>query len=1211
MHFLATAGGQPFRVCPAYTKTPMHSMKRGIRHSRSFRTLEAKTMLLAMKLTIFLITVCMLQASANGFSQQVTFSGKNVPFEKIFKVIEQQTGYVVFYNYSAVKDVKVSAVDVKDTPLSEFLQRCFLHQPFEFLIEGKTILINRKRNTVSLFMLPVLIKGRVVNERGEPVVATITVKGTSNSATTNANGEFTLSGVDEQAVLVITGVSIQQREVKLEGRTDLGQLVMKTKVNELEDVAVTFSTGYQDIPKERATGSFVQIDNKAFNRATGASVLQRLEGITNGLVFNRQNLRGESVSSQPQLRVRGVSTILGNTAPLIIINNFPFEGDINSINPNDVESVTILKDAAAASIWGARAGNGVIVITTKSGKYGQQTRISINSNVVIGDRPDLFFSRDFLPSPTVMEIQKDFFQNNSYNISNMNNIPLYVELLIKKRDGLISDQDFLAQEARYSRQDIRNDWDKYLYQRSVLQQNSLNIQGGGLSYKYSFSANYDKNREMFVGNKSNRLNLSLQNTFRIRPNLELSGSIWFTNQKKDNNALLSSSTQLTGSKYDIYESLVDENGNPAPINMQLYRFAYQQNAPANYPTLKFLDWLNRPLDEIRLNETTNTQNDYRLLGGLKYQFLKYFSLDASFQVMHTRIENESYHDKESYYVRNLVNLYTQPNGNRIIPYNGIMEYAPIQNTKVKSGRALLSYNQRFTPDHVVSALAAFEIRQSTTSRGFGQTIYNFNKDTWTGSAIYDFNTFYPTQPNSIDRIPTRASIVPSKVVNRDLSYFGNASYTFRQKYIASGSMRWDGSNLLGVRANQRGTILWSGGLSWNISKEDFYKLTEYLPYLRLRATYGSAGNIDRTQSSMPVMNVVTNTVTGLQTGILTSAGNPSLRWEQVNTMNFGADWRILKDRISGSIEFYQKDSKYLLGSNSVDPTTGVPSNFKLNYAAMRAWGWDIQIRSRNVVAGDFEWTTNLLINTSRNKVVKIKENPPTNDNNYFINSALVEQGKSVDRIYALPWHGLNPENGSVLIYDKSGAIRTDYNTWYQNVKKSEFVDAGLIVPSLTGSVMNTFEWKGIAVSALITGKFNYVFRRNSMMPGAEYSSLPAYHMDYFQRWKQPGDEKITNVPAKVPVNKINNDVTAQANVYRYSEALITPGDHIRLQDVSISYSLSPKLLRKLPIQSVRIYGYARSLGIIWRKNDQGLDPDFPYTIYPEPKSYSAGLQVEF
>ncbi|MBO9566278.1 MAG: SusC/RagA family TonB-linked outer membrane protein, partial [Niastella sp.] len=885
---------------------------------------------------------------------------------------------------------------------------------------------------------------------------------------------------------------------------------------------------------------------------------------------------------------------------------------INTINPNDVESVTVLKDAAAASIWGARAGNGVIVITTKSGKYGQQVRISVNSNITVTDKPDLFFSKEYLPASAVMENQKEYFLNGSYSINNMNNIPLYVELLIKRRDGLISEQEFLAQEAKYSQQDIRRDWDKYLYQKAIIQQNSINIQGGGLTYKYSFSANYDKTREMFVGNEGKRLNLSLQNTFKIRPNLELSGSVWFTNQKRENNAVLSSSTQLTGSKYDIYESLVDDNGNPAPINMQLYRFAYQQNAPANMPALKLLDWLNRPLDEIRLNENTTTQSDYRLLGGVKYKFLKYFNLDATYQYIQTRIDYENYHQKESYFVRDLVNQFTQTNGNRIIPYNGIMEYGAPQNTKVQSGRAMLNYNQSFTVDHVVSALAAFEIRQSTAMRGFGQTLYNFNRDTWSGTSIYDYTTYFQTLPGSVSRIPTRATNVPAKVVNRDLSYFGNASYTYRQKYIVSGSVRWDGSNLLGVRANQRGTILWSGGLSWIVSKEPFYKVDKWVPYLRLRTTYGSAGNIDRTQSTMPVMNIVTNTITGLQTGVLTSAGNPSLRWEEVRTMNFAADWRILNDRISGSVEYYQKDPRYLLGSNSVDPTTGVPSSFKLNYAAMRTWGWDIQIRSRNLETGDFTWITSLLLNTSKNKVVKIKENPPLNDYNY-ITTSVFEQGRSVDRIYALPWNGLNPQDGSVLIYDKaSGAIRKDYNTYYLNVRKSEFIDAGLTVPPLTGSIMNTFEWKGLSVSAMITGKFNYVFRRNSMVPGAEYSSiLPTYHLDYFQRWKQPGDEKITNVPAKVPANKLNNDVTAQGNLYKYSEALITPGDHIRLQDISISYSLSQKLLKGLPIQSIRIYGYARSLGILWRKNDQGLDPDYPYTLYPEPKSYAAGLQIEF
>ena len=426
-------------------------------------------------------------------------------------------------------------------------------------------------------------------------------------------------------------------------------------------------------------------------------------------------------------------------------------------------------------------------------------------------------------------------------------------------------------------------------------------------------------------------------------------------------------------------------------------------------------------------------------------------------------------------------------------------------------------------------------------------------------------------------------------------------------------MRWDGSNLLGVKANQRGTVLWSTGLAWDISKESFFPLKTRFLILNSVQLIGSAGNIDRTQTQYPtIRDGLTDGNTATIIANLVTAGNPSLRWEQINTLNFGTDFRLFNNRINGSIEYYRKYASELLGSNLVDPTAGVPTNFQRNYGAMQTWGWDIQIGSRNLEIGKFAWTSNLILNTSANKITRLNENIPSRDNQY-VTSNIYEEGKSVDKIYALPWNGLNPENGSVLLYDANGAITNKYTAYFNGMKKSDFILAGNTVPKYSASLMNTFEWNGLSVSALIVGRFDYVFRRNSHLPGGEFGNLltPGYHMDYFKRWKAPGDEKSTNVPAGVPARLLTADLTSSGTYYQYSEALITKGDVIRLQDVTFSYSIPRALMKKWPVKTLRVYGYARSLGILWRANDVGIDPDYPNTLYPQPKSYSFGIQADF
>lgn len=316
-------------------------------------------------------------------------------------------------------------------------------------------------------------------------------------------------------------------------------------------------------------------------------------------------------------------------------------------------------------------------------------------------------------------------------------------------------------------------------------------------------------------------------------------------------------------------------------------------------------------------------------------------------------------------MRDLVNRFTQPDGTQRIPYGGILELGPPQVSFSHSGRAQLNFSRHFSENNQLAALAGAEVRQRIGETYPDVRLYDYNDELWTGVTNLDFQTLYPTLPNGSAWLPPSTTINPARSVGRDLSYFGNASYTHKHRYILSGSIRWDASNLLGVKTNQRGTALWSVGGSWDLSKEPFYEVA-WLPYLRLRTTYGSAGNIDKSQSHYPTIAISMNTITGYRQAVLQQAGNPSLRWEQVNTFNAGVDWRLPGNRISGSMEYYDKHARYLLGDNMMDPSTGVGSNFKINYANLRTRGWDLQLNSLNLT-GAFRWETGVLVNYTYNR----------------------------------------------------------------------------------------------------------------------------------------------------------------------------------------------------------------------------------------------------
>ena len=1038
-----------------------------------------------------------------------------------------------------------------------------------------------------------LLNGSVIDAEGNPLPQTsVKLRGTGRTIRVTANGSFSLHRRDTPDSLLFTHVGFLDKVVPIDAGTRSLQVVLEKDPGMLQEVEV--NTGYYAVPRERATGSFTHIDNELLNRSVSPNILDRLEGITSGLLFDRSNLADEDINGKPQLRVRGLSTIEADSEPLIVVDNFPFEGDVNTIDPNDVESVTVLKDAAAASIWGARAGNGVIVITTKQGRYNQPARISFNSNVNVVGKPDLFYSQEYLPAPTVMDIQKELFERGAYRENDLTFLPGYVELLIKQRDGLIDQGDFLATEDYMKQTDLRRQSLDYLYQPAITQQYGLSVRGGSEHYSYSLSGGYNQNRGMNVGNGDERVNIGMQNSYKALEGLEITGGIWYTKQSGKNNgrAYLRAAS--------IYEGLVDADGNPRSI-ISRYRSSYHERAEE----LGLLDWMERPIDEIRLNDNRNQGQTIRFNGAVNYTFLRDVKAALSYQYLISESAGSEYHDKESYYVRDMVNRFTGETGNRVIPYNGIIGYNAASSGAAHSGRLQLNYNKSFNGRHEISALGGAEVRQTIVQVKPGVTLYNFDKEVWTGTGQLDHSTVFPTRPSGSSSIAAGVAL-PDKTTNRYLSYFGNGSYTFLSRYSVSTSMRWDGSNLLGVKANQRGTLLWSAGGSWEINREPFYRF-HALPYLRIRATYGSAGNIDKTQSHYPTISLNTNGYTSLTYANLTSPGNPSLQWERVNTLNVGLDWRSKQQRISGSIEYYTKWANHLLGSDLVDPTLGIPTSqsYKVNYGSLKTVGWDIQLNSRNLT-GALSWNTTAMLSYSRNEITQLTR-PVLRYAYEFVTKSIPEVGKSVDLLYATPWNGLSPDNGLPVVYvdGKPTTEVSAYTNYVLGLSYDELAKVGVTVPPFFGSLRNNIGWKGIKLDFLITYKFGNVFRRTSMSPGDEYLNqlISRYHMDYFKRWEKPGDERFTNVPAAIEKSDLGI-----SDYYRYSAALVDKGDVIRLRDIGISYTLNKNTFRRLPFRDISLSVYARNLGILWRANKSGIDPDLPHADYPAPRSFALGLQ---
>jgi TonB-linked SusC/RagA family outer membrane protein len=1040
-----------------------------------------------------------------------------------------------------------------------------------------------------------VIYGEVKSVSGEPIAgANYYWAKNKSTATTDANGHIRIFFNPPADTLVVTHVGYKTVKQVIRGSTKMPFTIMLTPlVTELKEVSI--STGYQTVPKERSTGSFYQLDRKILNQRVGPDILSRLDGITSGVIFDNHDIQ------QKTIQVRGLSTLNYDAAsPLIVLDNFPYSGDINNINPNDIESVSVLKDAAAASIWGARAGNGVIVINTKKGRMGQSLSISFNANLTVSSRPDLFKVNQ-ISVPEYIDLEKRLFSEGFYdNVFNDPTFPGYskvVELLNHQRNGNITSAEVNSQIDQLKAHDIRNDMQKYLYRPAVNQQYYLNLNGSGSNIRYLFSVGYDKGLSSLQGNANDRLTIRSNQQIDLTKKWTLQTDVLLTRSTGKNNSPGGYGAYSTyGSALSPYATLKDAMGSFTAIDLY-HNSAFTDTAGNG----KLLDWKYRPLQELANNDNTSKANDVLINVSTTYKFLKWLSTDFKFQHQQSWSDSRQLYNINSYYARDYINLFTQLNNGTPtynVPKGGILNSSnggSIQNAI----RGQINIDQKLGKDYRLTAIAGGEIRENQNNTTY-QTVYGYDPNTLTTKPV-DYVNLYPTYDEiNGDAFITNGSRF-SRFDNRFVSVFTNAAYTYRDRYTLSASARRDASNLFGVNTNQKWNPLWSSGLLWHVDREPFYHIS-WLPQLSLRLTYGESGNLSPTESALTRIayyDASRSPVRIPYVGINTPP-NPYLSWETVKTLNAGIDFSLLNNRITGTIEYYTKRSNNLINSVVTDPTTGF-FNVNRNSAAIFTKGADLIINSLNL-NGDLRWNSSLLFSYVDYKLTKNL-------------SPVGTEGLVSDGLYIFPvlgfnpyliasyrWAGLDPANGDPMGY-VNGQVSKDYSAITKNPIDQQ-VFHGSAVPSLFGNLRNTFEYRGFTLAINLSYRFNYYFRK----PVTNYSGLiygSAGYQDYDNRWRKAGDESVTNIPSFVYPTDPQRD-----QFYHYAEINVAKADNVKVQDVYLSYDV-PVHSNRLLFKKVQIYLYGNQLNLmLWKANKFGIDPDFINGL-KIPAAYSIGLKTNF
>ncbi|TDQ80145.1 SusC/RagA family TonB-linked outer membrane protein [Sphingobacterium yanglingense] len=1035
----------------------------------------------------------------------------------------------------------------------------------------------------------IVLRGVVSSVQDGKPIEGASVSVDKKHARTDRQGRFTISVDKPTGLLTIKHIGYKEQRVAYENTSTILIIALQANEKQIEEVEVV-STGYQKIPKERATGSFVQIDNEQLNRRVSTSVIQRLDGMAPGILTNlKQKQRG-----QGDIEIRGRSTLYSNSEPLIVLDNFPFEGKLESLNPNDIEHITILKDAAAASIWGVRASNGVIVITTKFAKQGKRPVIEFNTNLSFAGKRNVF-DQPLLSSAQFVEVEQFLFDRGRYN-ANLNTgwqpVSPVVEILARIKSKELAEEEGAALISDIAKQDAKKQYNMYFNQPLFNQQYNTSARGATANHDYFISIGLDRNRPQIVGNSFERWTMQAANTFKfLGDRITLAHRILYSNRNDRQEAY----AIPTAPRYP-YSQYINESGEHLPEVSRL-RLSYIDNLAEN----RLLDWYMRPMDDLNNSDFYSSHRVAQIRNSLQLDGRLTDALKASVSYLYEELysDSPSYYGLQSYYTRNQINSFSYLNAAGGLEYGiplGAIKQVGRGKERNQIGRFQIEYDNRFPEEHQLNVLVGTEIRENTGwNASYG--LYGYDEENQTSqnhlvNYVTPFKMWHSGQSSKISTLTDQSSST-----DRFVSYYSNLMYAYKDRYRLSGSLRRDGSNLFGVQTNQKFVPLWSIGALWDLHKEIFFP-EDLLSKLQLRASYGYNGNLNRSVSGYLTARQGTSiSMYGQPYYEIVNPPNPALRWERVRNVNIGLDVASRSGRVSATIEYWQKRGLDLIAKRPTPTQTGV-AGFTGNTASLLSKGVDMALTTQNL-NGPFIWSSQLFLSKVTNRVLAYHVVPATN----FVIMSNINDYPQIDyphfSLYAFPMKGLD-DTGSPIGY-LGGQENNDYRAIKNSQDLSEMSYMGSSTPTLHGTLWNRFGYAGFELSFSLRWYAGHYFRRNSLDNAAVYNG--SYTIwDYEKRWQSPGDEQFTNVPSLVYPNNLN-----RSDFYKYADLLIEPAAHVRLQDLQLSYDAS-SLIKVKSLNRARLIFSASDLGILWTKNNKSIDPQF-INGNPIRTTYSLGIQL--
>jgi len=1175
--------------------------------------------------------------SINAKAQNTQYTFTQAPLNTVISQISAKTKYEFVYDAALVKKAKPINFILNTADIKTIMDAVVKGQDFNYEISNnRTIILKIPKEDIAD---EYVLHGMVTDSLGSPLPgASVKIKNTNKYVLTDGNGHFNLNLSNQYNTLEISYIGYLSSTQRFDRNAALKVVTVRLSANAslLAEVVVN---GFQTISKERSTASASIVNNKVLNENINVDILSALEGRVAGLAYVKNPNR--IGADRPVLRGQATFSNLGSTRePLVVIDGLPSETPLEEINPYDIESITVLKDGGAASIYGSRSANGVIVLTTKKGN--SPLKISLNTDFFIDTKPD-FSSMHYASTADIVDFETDVYNKERARYTTTESMfaaygtvangtpkyysPLYQ--LYRDRDaGKVTADQVNQQLAAWKNADYYEQYSDNIWQNAFRQRYNLSMSSASAKSNTFASINYDNSAERVINNNDQKINLYFKNTYNLKK--WLSTTIGF-------NGAYSTSVATDGSydSYNViqprYASIVNPDGSLVYADYVNLADGITSGGIVNGSvvaalknTPQYRSYRFNMLESLNEGQTKANTVSLRAFADIQAKIMDGLSFSSQFQYETGTTKSEQYYDVNSYKMRVAYNTlvgYT-PATNAYtygLPTGGRLSQS-MQQSNAYTFRNQFSFDRSFGDGkHAIAAIAGVEMRQTFAPIGMSDIRYGYDPITLTSTLINNQSVSQTGLPSYIFGGTKTLGVAArsfQEEKHRNLSTFANAGYTYLNRYNITGSYRVDQADLFGADPEYKNRPLWSVGLGWNASNEKFIQSQEWINLLKLRATYGVNGNQNATSTKfLTARRVNDNLFPALQYLNVVGLPNPKLRWEKTETYNVGLDYAFLGNRLRGSIDAYNRKSTDLLVTTELDPTVGIASRV-INNGVLSNKGIEFNLGGDWLRSGDLTLSSTFILGFNKSKIGEVNRTATLSSSYIGSPSDYYEEGTDYNTLYAYRYGGM--VNGYPYFLDENGKATLEFDASGNPIVSSSkeitnpsaLVNMGTLIPKYTGSFSQRVSYKNFELSALLVFSGGNVMRKDV----TSLSSNDVSDLDITQRYKNgitPDLPRLLVDYSEAMVGRAG----VISGMWQNADVNVVKADYIKLRSISLAYNLPKQFIKKYNIPSAKFTAQVNNLWYASAAGDD-IDPE-SFSLnsgtrtLQNPKSFVFGLNLTF